>query len=58
MIVNMIVEEFFEFLNWNIIGKVFMMLDLMDKEKWWSLGIKVELDVKSFKCINVDCKNW
>ena len=29
----------------------------MDKEKWWSLGIKVELDAKILKRINVDCKN-
>ncbi|CAH3037877.1 unnamed protein product [Pocillopora meandrina] len=54
---NMTVEEFFESPNRNTIGKVLMMLDLMDKEKWWSLGIKIELDAKSLKRINVDCKN-
>ena len=57
MIANMTVEEFFESPNRNTIGKVLMMLDLMGKEKWWNLGIKIELDAKSLKRINVDCKN-
>ena len=57
MIANMTVEDFFESPNRNTIGKVLMMLDLMDKEKWWNLGIKIELDAKSLKRINVDCKN-
>lgn len=57
MIANTTVEESFESPNRNTIGKVLLMLDLIDKEKWWSLGIEIELDAKSLKRINIDCKN-
>ena len=57
MIANMTVEDFYDSPNRNTIGKVLLMLDLMDKEKWWNLGIKIGLDANSLKRINVDCKN-
>ena len=57
MIEDMTVEEFFESPNRNNTGKVLLMLDLIDKEKWWNLGIKIGVDDKSLTQIVTDCVN-
>ncbi|XP_022783770.1 uncharacterized protein LOC111324475 isoform X2 [Stylophora pistillata] len=54
---NMTAEEFFEFQNRNVIGKVLMKLDLIDKDNWWNLGIKIGMSAKSLKQIKIDCEN-
>lgn len=43
----MTVEEFFDSPSRNITGKVLLMLDLIDKEKWWSLGIEIGMKPES-----------
>ena len=57
MIEDMTVEEFFDSPSRNITGKVLLMLDLIDKEKWWSLGIEIGMKPESLTHIITDCVN-
>ena len=51
------VEEFFDSPNRNHTGKVLLMLDLIDKEKWSSLGIRLGINQESLTQIMTDCIN-
>ena len=57
VIVKETVAEFFEFKNLNNTGKVLEMLDLIDEDKWWRLGIKIEVDDRMLKRISIKCGN-
>ena len=50
------VAEFFGFQNLNT-GKVLEMLDLIEEDKWWRLGIKIEVDDRMLKRISIECGN-
>ena len=51
------VEEFFDSPNPNNTGKVLLMLDLLDKEKWLSLGVRLGINQGSLTQIVTDCVN-
>ena len=57
MIEDMTVEEFFDSPNRNNTEKVLLMLDLISKEKWWHLGIRIGMNSGSLKQITTDCAN-
>ena len=51
------VEEFFDSPNRNHTGKVLLMLDLIDIQKWCSLGIRLGINKGSLTQIVTDCVN-
>lgn len=51
------VEEFFDSPYRNHTGKVLLMLDLIDIEKWCSLGIGLGINKESLTQIMTDCVN-
>ena len=51
------VEEFFDSPNQNNTGTVLLMLDLIDIEKWQSLGIRLGINQESLAQIVTDCVN-